>query len=125
MDELTSLPTNVSLRRFTINPDKLESTFLNMVSLLEDSPGQLHHLLTELSEGAFELNVTISESPKVRRIRNRRLRLLITSILSIGIALLLIVPGLPVVFGASLRWPIGLVLILLYISILFQWTRLR
>lgn len=108
-----------------INPDKLESTFLNMVSLLEDSPGQLHHLLTELSEGAFELNVTISESPKVRRIRNRRLRLLITSILSIGIALLLIVPGLPVVFGASLRWPIGLVLILLYISILFQWTRLR
>ncbi len=108
-----------------IDPDKLESTFLNTVSLLQDSPGQLHHLLTELSEGRFELKVTISEAPKVRRIRNQRLRLLITSILSVGISLLLIVPRLPVVFGASLRWPIGVVLILLYISIFFQWRRLR
>jgi ubiquinone biosynthesis protein len=108
-----------------IDPDKLESTFLGMVSLLQDSPGQLHQLLTELSERRFELKVTVSEAPKVRRVRNQRLQLLITSILSVGIALLLIVPGLPKLFGASLRWPIGIVLILLYISILFQWRRLR
>jgi ubiquinone biosynthesis protein len=108
-----------------IEPDNLEASFLSMVSVLRDSPGQLQQLLTELSEGRFELKVNISEGPKVRRIRNRRLRLLVTSILSVCIALLLIVPDLPTVFGAPLRWPLWAVLILLYVSIFFQWRRLQ
>ncbi len=107
------------------DPETLESTFLSMVSLLKDSPGQIHQLLTELSEGRFEIKVTVSESPKVRRIRNQRLRLLITSILAIAIALLLTVPALPTPFGVSLRWPLWTTLILLYVWIILQWRRLR
>jgi ubiquinone biosynthesis protein len=108
-----------------VEPDNLEASFLSMVSVLRDSPGQIQQLLTELSEGRFELKVNISEGPKVRRIRNRRLRLLVTSILSVCIALLLIVPDLPIVFGVSLRWPLWVILILFYVSIFFQWRRLR
>jgi ubiquinone biosynthesis protein len=108
-----------------VEPDNVEATFLGMVSLLRDSPGQLNQILSELSEGRFEVKVTVSESPKVRRIRNQRLRLLVTSVLSIGVALLLIAPGLPALFGTSSRWPLWVVLILLYLSIFIQWRRLR
>jgi ubiquinone biosynthesis protein len=108
-----------------LEPDNLETSFLTMVSLLRDSPGQLQQILTELSEGRFELKVNISEGPKVKRIRNLRLRLLVTSVLSVGIALLLAIPELPKLFGASLRWPLWGALILLYISILLQWRRMQ
>jgi len=119
----TNLQMEEALR--AVDADNVEATFLSMVSLLRDSPGQLNQILSELSEGRFEIKVTVSEAPKVRRIRNQRLRLLVTSILSIGIALLLIAPGLPTLFGTSLRWPLSVVLVLLYISIFFQWRRLR
>jgi ubiquinone biosynthesis protein len=108
-----------------VDPDNLESTFLSTISLLRDSPGQLNQILTELSEGRFEIKVTISEAPKVRKIRNQRLRLLVTSVLSIGIALLMISPTLPALFGTSAWWPLLAMLILLYISIFIQWRRLR
>jgi ubiquinone biosynthesis protein len=108
-----------------VEPDNLEISFLSMVSLLRDSPSQLQQLLTELSEGRFELKVNVTEGLKARRIRNRRARLLVTSILSVCVALLLSVPEMPTVFGASLRWPLWTVLLLLYISIFILWRRLR
>jgi ubiquinone biosynthesis protein len=107
----------------SVEPDNLETSFLSTVALLRDSPGQLQQILTELAEGKFELKVNVSEGAKVRRIKNRRLRLLVTSILSVCVALLLAAPHLPAVFDA--RWPLWVALILLYVSILFQWRRLK
>jgi len=108
----------------SVEPDNLETSFLSTVALLRDSPGQLQQILTELAEGKFELKVNVSEGAKVRRIKNRRLRLLVTSILSVCVALLLAAPQLPAVFDNS-RWPLWAALILLYVSILFQWRRLK
>jgi ubiquinone biosynthesis protein len=108
-----------------VEPDNLESSFLSMVSLLRDSPSQLQQLLTELSEGRFELKVNVTEGPKARRIRNRRARLVVTSILSVCVALLLLVPELPTVFGVSARWLLWAALLLLYITIFIQWRHLR
>lgn len=108
-----------------IEPDNLEATFLSMVSLLRDSPSQLQQLLTELVEGRFELKVNVAEGAKVRRIRNRRVRLLVTSVLSVCVALLLSVPEMPTVFGTSARWLLWAALLLLYVSIFIQWRRLR
>ncbi|MEW6729938.1 MAG: AarF/UbiB family protein [Acidobacteriota bacterium] len=108
-----------------VNTEALESTVLSMVPLLRDSPGQINKLLSELSEGRFEIKVSISEAPKLKRIRNQRLQLLVTSILSIGIALLLAIPTLPTLLGISLRWLLWTALILLYAWIFLQWRRLR
>jgi ubiquinone biosynthesis protein len=108
-----------------VEPDKLETSFLSMVTILRDSPGQLQQILNELSEGRFELNVNMSEAPKVRRVRNQRLRLLVTSILTVCVALLLVAPELPALLSARSRWPLWAVLIVLYLSIAFQWRRLK
>ncbi len=108
----------------SVEPDNLETSVLSTVALLRDSPGQLQQILTELAEGKFELKVNVSEGAKVSRIKNRRLRLLVTSILSVCVALLLAAPRLPAVFDDS-RWPLWVALILLYVSILFQWRRLK
>ena len=108
-----------------VEPDNLETSFLSTVSLLRDSPGQLRQILTELSEGRFELNVNVSEAPKVRRVRNRRLRLLVTSVLSVGVSLLLAAPDLTTAYGAYARWPLWAALLLLYVSVFLQWRRLR
>ncbi|HYC89912.1 MAG TPA: AarF/UbiB family protein [Thermoanaerobaculia bacterium] len=108
-----------------IEPDNLETSFLSGVSFLRDSPGQFRRLLTELSEGRYELNVKISEAPRVRRVRNRRLRLLVTAVLSVSVALLLAAPDLTVALGAYAKWPAWAALALLYLSIFVQWRRLR
>ncbi|HJQ31338.1 MAG TPA: AarF/UbiB family protein [Pyrinomonadaceae bacterium] len=106
-------------------PENLENTLLNTILLLRDSPGQLQQILSELSDGRFELKVNISETPRIRRVRNKRLRLLVTSITTVGISLLLTAPQLPELFGASLRGPLWVVLLLLYAWAYFQWRRLR
>jgi ubiquinone biosynthesis protein len=108
----------------SVEPDNLETSFLSTVALLRDSPGQLQQILTELAEGKFEFKVNVSDGAKDRRIKNRRLRLLVTSILSVCVALLLAAPHLPAAFDDS-RWPLWVALILLYVSILFQWRRLK
>jgi hypothetical protein len=108
-----------------IDSENLEPTIYSLLSLLQESPGQVQQILSELSEGRFELKVNIAESTKVRRDRDRRIQFLGAAILTVGIALLLLVPGLPVVFGVSLSWPLSILLILLYLWILFQWRRLR
>lgn len=108
-----------------IDSENLEPTIYSVLSLLQESPGQIQQILSELSEGRFELKVNIAESTKVRRDRDRRIQFLGASILTVGIALLLLMPNLPLVFGMSLTWPLSILLILLYAWILLQWRRLR
>ena len=45
-----------------IRSEQLEETGANLVALLRDSPGQVHQLLSDLSDGSFSLNVTATES---------------------------------------------------------------
>ena len=108
-----------------IDSESLEPTIYSLLSLLQESPGQVQQILSELADGRFELKVNISETSKIRRDRDRRIRFLGATILTVGIALLLWMPNLPVIFGVSLAWPLAILLILLYAWILLQWRRLR
>ena len=47
------------------------------------------------------------------------------AVLSVGVAILLTIPGLPVIRGISVVWPLGLALVLLYLSIIANLARLE
>ena len=108
-----------------LEPKNAQPLLLSFGTLLRDSPGQLQQLLLELSNGRFTLNATVNETTRVRRAHNRRARLIATSILSVGIALLLTIPDLPDLFGVSLAQLLSVALILVYIWIFIQWGKLE
>jgi ubiquinone biosynthesis protein len=104
--------------------DNLQANALNLITLLRDSPGQLQQLLYEVSEGKFALNVSVTEVPKAVRSQNKRVKVLVTAILSLGITVLLTRAGLPVVRGIHLSWVLWGILVLFYISIYIQLKKL-
>ena len=108
-----------------LQPERLESTFLSLVTLLRDAPGQLQKLLSDLADETFSLNVRVTEVPHVEHNRNRRARLTAAAICSVALAILLTAPHLPRPFGVSVAWFLGLALALLYAWIVFEWRRLR
>jgi ubiquinone biosynthesis protein len=108
-----------------LQPERLESTFLSLATLLRDAPGQLQKILSDLADETFSLNVRVTEVPHVERNRNRRARLTAAAICSVAVAILLTAPHLPRPFGVSIAWFLGLALALLYAWILFEWRRLR
>lgn len=105
--------------------DTLQKFSLDLLGLWRDAPGQLHQILTQLSDGRFAINVYNSESLKANSDRNKRTQLLVSAILAVSIALLLSRTDWPVIFGMSAAWFPFAVLILLYIWIYIQWRRLR
>ncbi len=109
----------------TLQPKNLQNIVLTILGLLKDSPGQFRRILADLSENRFILNTKVSEDPKVERLRNRRTRLLVTSVLTVGVAILVASPRLPTVFGVTLAWPLYTLLGFLYVSVLVQWRGLR
>ena len=119
----TGLRLEQTLRGFT--PDNLQQLALNLVGLVRDSPGQLHQILSELADGRFAVGMNMSEAPRAERARNRRARIIATAVLSVSVAVLLAVPGLPAVAGVSLGWPLGVLLVLLYAATALQWRRMR
>ena len=66
-----------------------------------------------------------SESPWTTRARNRRTGLIDSAVLSVGVALLRTRPELPVVAGVRLVWPLGILLLFLYVSIGIRLRHLR
>ena len=106
-------------------PSEIQPTALSLLALLRDSPTQLQQILTELSDGRFALNVTVTETRRSVRAQNRRVLLLVTAILSVDIALLLTRPTLPEVFGLTLAWPLCITLLLLYVWLFIQWRQLQ
>lgn len=109
----------------TIELKNLQPFLLNFFTFLRDSPGQLQQLLYDLSRGRFSLNVEVNEARKDARLSNRRARLISAATASVGIAVLISGAALPAVFGISLRWPLAVVLVFLYIYMLIEWRRLR
>jgi ubiquinone biosynthesis protein len=122
-DFFTQLQIEEVIRLLT--PKSLQRSLFGMVELLRDAPGQIQQVLSELSEGRLVCNASVTEAPRLVRARNRRTRLVVTAILSLGPALLLTAPDLPTVFGVSLTGPLWGTLILLYLSIFLQWRLLE
>jgi ubiquinone biosynthesis protein len=108
-----------------LEPDRIEPVILNTINLWRDSPRQVHQLLSDLADGRYVLNVSARESPSARRARDRRARLVATSVLTVGLSLLLAAPQMPAPFGVSLRWFVGAALALLYLKVFTQWRRMR
>jgi ubiquinone biosynthesis protein len=108
-----------------LRPDHLQQLGLNLVGLVRDSPGQLHQILSELADGRFTVAMNVAEAPRAERARNRRARIIATAVLSVSVAVVLAVPGLPAVGGVSLGWPLGALLVFLYAATALQWRRMR
>ena len=108
-----------------LETNNVEATMLNTISLWRNSPGQLQLILSDLASGRFSLNVNVTEAASVTRLRNRRTRLLATSILTVSVALLLIAPQMPVLFGIPLKGIMAAVLVLLYLWTFLQWRRIK
>jgi hypothetical protein len=104
--------------------ERKQQFFVSLLNLTRDSPRQINQILTDLSEGTLTLKVEVSEDARVTKARNQRARLSTTAILCVGIAVLLTRPGLPVVLGVPLEWPLAMLLAGLYAGVLFYWRRL-
>jgi ubiquinone biosynthesis protein len=103
---------------------QLPPILLSLFNLARNSPGQLEQILSELADGRFAINTVETESPRTARLRNRRTRAIVTAILSVGLALLLTTPNLPVIAGVSAAWPLGITLAILYLAVLLHLRRL-
>ena len=109
----------------SLEPKAVQAFLLNLFNLIRDSPGQLKQILEDVSNGRFSINVNTTESPKMLRTGNRRTKLLVTAIISVGVAFLLAQPALPNFGGRSVGWPLGIGLALLYLWLVIQWFRLK
>jgi hypothetical protein len=118
----TQLETQEALK--VLEPREVQKILFSLLTMLHDSPNQLRQILSELSEGRFGLNTYVSETPQAAHSHNQRVRLLVTSVLSVSVALLLSIPELPRLWGVSLAWPLSTVLGLLYLWMFMQWRRL-
>ncbi|HXW80345.1 MAG TPA: AarF/UbiB family protein [Acidimicrobiales bacterium] len=108
-----------------IRSEQLEETGANLVSLLRDSPGQVHQLLSDLADGSFSLNVTATESRASARSRDARARLVVAAVCAVGLSVLVSAPDLPHPGGVSVAWPLGAALAVLYGWIFWAWRRLK
>ena len=108
-----------------LEPKALQPTMLSYLTLARDGPGQLGQVLSELAEGTFTMTVQAAEPPRVARARNRRAQIVTTAVLSVSVAVLLSRPDLPILYGVPLGWPLGGLLVVLYLAVLVQWRRLR
>lgn len=106
-----------------LDPERLQESVPELVNLLRNGPARVNQVLGDLANGQLALNVQVSDDPFTRRARTRYIRLIVTVLLSISVALLLTRP-LPMVFGVPLSEPLLVALVLLYVSILVQWRRL-
>jgi ubiquinone biosynthesis protein len=98
----------------------IQKTFIGLLRLLRAGPQELHHILSQLSEGILEINVTTSEEERTSRAWQDRTRLLVAAIVSVGLAFLL---GLQMPVIA--RWAVAVALVLLYLWIAIRWKMLK
>ena len=108
-----------------IAPDRLHGTLSSLLGLMRDGPRQLQRVLTDLSEGRLAMTVNFEEVPRTARAWRRRTRLISTSILTVGLSILLAAGNLPLLVGVPLATPLAILLTLLYLSALVQWRRMR
>jgi hypothetical protein len=82
-------------------------------------------VLSDLSEGRLAMTMAVDEVPRTAAAWRRRTNLLSTSILTIGLSILLAAGNLPTLVGIHLSTVLSVVLVALYVSAFLQWRRLR
>jgi ubiquinone biosynthesis protein len=97
----------------------------SVLNLTRDAPGQINQILTDVADGTLTLRVEVTEAPRVVRAKNQRAKLWTLAIVSVSGAVLLTAPSLPSIFGISLRWPFGVVLLMLYLWTAYLWRGLK
>jgi ubiquinone biosynthesis protein len=108
-----------------LEPEPVQAFLLTLFNLVRNSPSQLQQLMEDLASGRTSIGVSTTESPRLTRVANRRTKLMVTAILTLGVTWLLAYPELPTIYGLNLAWPLGIGLALLYLWLLIQWVRLR
>ena len=110
--------------RNSFQPASIERYLLDLHQLLSRSPRQIQQLLSDLAEGRFYLNVNAEERSRSALIRNRRTKMLATSIVSVGLAVLAASQRPFALFDPVLRGVLLAALALTYVWVLVQWRRL-
>ncbi len=108
-----------------LKPKAVEAFLTSVLPLVRDSPAQLNLILSDLAENRFSVNVTMSERSPLRRMRNRRTRLLAAAIASIGLAVVFASPTMAEALGSRWSWTTGVGLVVVYLAVLWLWVRLR
>lgn len=104
-----------------LDPSNMRQVALSGLQLQRDGPGQMRQLLGNLVDGSFTMTVHTFEAPRVRRAWNRRLRMVVLSSLSLGVAILLTRPELP----NEVTVLLSIILAAFYLMIAILWLRLR
>ncbi len=108
-----------------MEPVKVRSALVNLLTALNNAPEYLHHILTDSAEGRLSLGLSATEHPHAAATRDRRYRLLAVSIAAVGVAWLMGERGLPPAGPISATRLLGLVLCFLYFSMIVLWRRLQ
>lgn len=116
------LETNDLFRR--LDPDSIQLTLIDALKLLQESPRQLNQVLSGLSDGTYAFQVEVLEATRTKKAQDRRARLIVTSILTVGIAFLLAGTRLREMTPSLLAKGLIAALVLLYVSVLAQWRKL-
>lgn len=109
----------------SLQPERMQPVLLDTLTLARDAPGQLREILADVSEGRFVLRVAVAEEVRTRRARDHRTRLLAASLLSLGVALLLLAPAPPRLLGVPLRAVLTAALGASWLLTWVYWRRLR
>ena len=110
------------LRRF--EPNQLRPALADLLTLLHEAPGRLHQLLSTLTDGEFALPVEVSETANVKRAQDRRTLVLVTAIVTVGVAILLTATWLRQPVRRLWTNVLAGLLAALYVSILLQLRKL-
>lgn len=108
----------------TLAPEILHKSLPHLLTSLREMPAQLMHLLTELAEERFTLRVESTESAAARSMANRRVRLLVTAIVSVGFSILLAFPPLLFLHAEIFHFAAATALAALYVALVLQWRNL-
>jgi ubiquinone biosynthesis protein len=112
------------------DPKQIQRMGLQVISLMQNGPGQLARLLEDLADERFVLHVRSADAGERRRQHNARVQLVTLGLVAVSVSVLLagVLIGAPaaLLFG---RLPVRAVmiaaLVAVYAALIVQWRRLR
>jgi ubiquinone biosynthesis protein len=107
-----------------IEPVKVRSALVNMLTAWNALPENLNQVLTESAQGRLDVGLNATEHPHSAATRDRRYKLLAAAIAAVGVAWLIGEPGLPSLGSVPASRPLAVMLSLLYLYMIALWRRL-
>ena len=107
-----------------LSPEKIQDFGLQVMNLAKDGPGQLRHLLSELSQDRFILRVRNTETLQSQRQNNMRAKLISAAMASVGIAILIAEFNGIFIKGIAVTLPLWIALILVCLWAIKLWREL-